>query len=92
MSIVSKLGLQTRVTITPTFSANDWQLYTYSVPCDEAAVKLNQALAEAVNAGLTRAEVEKRMDVAMFELRTFGAADTEPRYVLAEALDHVFRQ
>jgi hypothetical protein len=88
MSIVAKLAMS--VSIKPTFTANDWQLYTVSRPCEEAALKLNEALAAAVNAGMTRAQVMRRMDVVMTELREFGAADSEPSHLLDEVLGHIF--
>jgi hypothetical protein len=88
-SIVTKLAMS--VSIKPAFTANDWQLYTVSRSCDEAAVKLNEALAAAVNSGMSRNQVEARMDEVMMELRAFGAADTEPRQLLGDVMDRVFR-
>ncbi len=88
MSINAKLAMS--VSIKPSFTAEDWQLYTVSRPCEEAAAKLNEALAAAVNAGMTRRQVEERMDEVMSELARFGAADSEPANLLAEILDRVF--
>jgi hypothetical protein len=82
--------LNMKIHIMPTLSAADWQLYTSSMDCTYAAQRLNEKLAALVNQGLERREVEKEMSRLMNTLSEFGAADSEPFYVLELALNAVF--
>lgn len=74
----------------PVLTADDWELYMSKEGAEEAAVALNNALAEAVNAGMSGEEVESAMHGLMSRLSKFGAMDTEPRYVLTTLLRRIF--
>jgi hypothetical protein len=88
--MISKLGK--KVTIDPSLSGDDWQLYTQSRPeeCESAAQALNAALGAAVNCGKRRPEVQAAVWAVMAQLSKTGAYDTEPRGVLEDILDDVF--
>lgn len=85
---MNNLGI--RYNITAKFTASEWQLFTASMDCQDAANKLNAALEHAVNSGWSRYEVEDYMDRVMVKLREFGAADSEPSYFLYEVLDRIY--
>ena len=78
------------VRVKVSFTAEQWQLYTASMPCGSAATTLNIELNQYVNNGFTRAEVRTRMHVEMSRLRKTGAFDTEPRAFLETVLDEIF--
>lgn len=72
-------------------SARDWQLYTSMEGVGAAAAKLSAALRTALKAeGRTRASVQAAVSAVMVECRSFGACDTEPRWILADVLDWKF--
>lgn len=77
-------------TIRPSFTPEQWQLYTASVDCTHAARELNETLAEAVNAGNSRSEVQQKMSVVMKKNAYFGACDSEPRWFLEDVLDEIY--
>ncbi len=74
----------------PALSADDWELYTNEEGAEEAAQAINNALAEAVNAGLPPDQVEDHMHKIMLNIRGFGALDTEPRAVLRTILSRIY--
>ncbi len=75
----------------PMLDANDWELYGDREGGDSVAQLLNDKFAEAVNAGLTAAEVENVMHKTMISFSTkFGTLDTEPRQVLRALLRRVY--
>ena len=71
-------------------SASDWQLFTASMDCTKAAKALNKAFMKAVNSGLTRQQAQDFMDHIMWDMRDFGAADSEPTHTLIDLLDLVY--
>jgi hypothetical protein len=73
-----------------TLTADQWDLYTRSRDCSEAAEALNKTLEESINDGLSREEVVLMMDQVMVKYANYGAWDTEPRWVLEQILDEVF--
>lgn len=74
----------------PALTADDWELYTTKEGAEEAAQAINNALAEAVNAGLPADQVEDHMHKVMMGIRGFGALDTEPRQVLRVILSRIY--
>ena len=92
MAVMDYVNITRSVKIDPILTAHQWQLYTLSLPrtCDKAAKSINAALKKAVNSGLTRNEVYEAVEKVMYRLRNTGAADTEPRGVLADILDNIF--
>ena len=82
--------LNMTVNVDPTFTADDWQLYTSNEGSAEAAVELNTALKEAVAKYTERCDVEDAMHTAMGKLRNFGASDSEPRWFLQDILDKLY--
>ena len=86
-----KISLHTTLTELPKLTAEDWQLYTSSMNCDEAARILNSTLRAAVNAGgATRATVQKAMDCSMHSLANYGASNSKPRWLLFDILSLIY--
>ena len=81
--------LNKRVVIDPRFSWIDWSLYDGpgAVP---TAMDLNRKLAELVNNGHDRREVEAEMSELMANRSLMGANDTEPRAFLSKILEEVY--
>jgi hypothetical protein len=71
-------------------TAEDWQLYTASMDCGNAALELNQTFTGAVNSGFGRRQVRELMAIVMHTWREYGAEDTEPRSVVGDLVDRVF--
>lgn len=82
--------LNKSIHINPSFSWVDWDLYEGVNGTPAVAFNLNTRLAELVNRGEPRAHVEREMLALMEFYSSNGAADTEPRRLLAEVLDEVF--
>lgn len=72
------------------FTAEQWDLYTYDRDCTNAANDLNLALELAFNEGLTKSEVYDRVCKVMKSNAEYGAADSEPLYLLEKALDELY--
>lgn len=71
-------------------SGDDWQLYTKSMDCEKAAEKLNNTFVACVNLGLDKHQTRVKMNHIMGLNSKFGAADSEPVYVLGELINLVF--
>jgi hypothetical protein len=81
------------VKIDPKFSANDWQLYTASMPCKRAANALNSNLKKLVNTkGSTVDSVRSGMSSTMAKYSKFGAYDSEPIWFLDHILNQVYKE
>jgi hypothetical protein len=78
------------VKIDPKFSAEDWQLYTASMPCTKVANALNKSLKTLVNNGNTQQHVYESMITIMGLYSNHGASDTEPHWFLQHILSHVY--
>ena len=87
--------LNMRKVIYPTFTADDWQLYSDEEdgyqPSKAVAIVLNDKLRELVNAqGSTASKVYEGMAKVMYAHRDRGADDTEPRAFLRELLEKIY--
>ena len=78
---------QIEVNLTP----EQWQLFTVSMDCRMAAACLNAAFELHFNYGKPKNEVRNVMNKVMDEFASFGAADTEPGWVLEDLLDACYR-
>lgn len=80
--------------IQPSFTADEWGLYTstYPVECHVVAQHLNQVLREYVNRGETREEVERFLGYAMRDSAMYGACDAEAFQFLQRVLVTIFSQ
>lgn len=74
------------------YSAGRWELFDDMSGASHCARRLNHKFIELVNAGKDRDTVEREMENFMMqpENSQFGAADSEPRYVLRGLLRRVF--
>lgn len=79
-----------RVNVQCKLTDNQWELFTSFPGSIDAANSLNRVFENNVNAGGTRAAVQKAMSAEMHRLRAFGAGDTEPLRVLDYLLDMTF--
>lgn len=84
-----RLNKKVEVTIDPRFSWVDWELYEL-IGVEAAAEELNEALAEAVNSGISREGVEREMLKVRQELIEFGTMDGACFAQLRRILDVVF--
>ncbi len=72
-------------------SADEWQLYTRSMDCKQVARSLNRQFKYFCNVkGSTPEYVLEQMNKIRDQFSEFGAADTEPRYVLQDLINQVF--
>lgn len=82
--------IKVRRTVQLSLSAEDWQLFTNSMDCRDAALGINTGVALAINGAETRREAEKGAFAVLSNYADFGAADSEPLWILEAVLDHVF--
>lgn len=90
-------NLNKRVTIDPKFSADEWELYSFSddpgraQKLKEAAVALNKALKTAVNKkGSTRVDVDIATRKVMLKYSDCGARDIETLNFVFDILDEIY--
>jgi hypothetical protein len=88
MALRDKISIkkQVRLDLTP----DDWQLYTTSMDCKRAAIALNDTFEFWFNNGASREELMKYMYNVMKIWSEYGAADSEPMYVLDDLVDTVY--
>lgn len=87
------LSINRNVTIVADFSADQWCLYTVTVPkkkIDETAKTLNGWLEYYVNSGASRDTVFEGMYKIMQEHSKHGASDSEPYHFLERVLDEIY--
>lgn len=100
---MKNLNKTVSIKIDPKFTADDWQLYSFSdtpsmaTKSKLAARTLNTALKKAVNdmdTSLPKVDqwntAYKAVKVVMNRYSECGAEDTEPRYVLCDILDELY--
>ena len=69
---------------------DDWALYTATMDCKQVADQLNNTFVACVNQGLDKHQTFVKMNHAFNMFQSYGAADSDPRYVLDELLRTVF--
>lgn len=83
--------LNRKTTVQPALTARDWQLFSDMTGVNLVAQTLNEKLAELVNAeGSTPESVMKGMAPFMRTYSSFGATDSEPRWVLQDIIEAVY--
>jgi hypothetical protein len=78
--MTTTLAVAMQITIPTT--ADEWELYTTSMDCTEAAEALTQAVVNALTDPYEMTvyqRFKKHVDPVMFKYRNVGASDTEPR-------------
>lgn len=82
----------TAILTTLEVTAAEWQLFTfeYKKRCKLAASELNESIVFAVNAGCSRKETTRLVNVIQRRHRDLGADDTEPDQVLCSILDKIY--
>ena len=83
-------NLNKSIKIDPQFTAQEWELYTVTMECSRVALVLNSNLKKLVNAGNSMEIVEKKMHELMYRYSSYGAFDTEPRWLLSAILQEVY--
>ena len=81
------ITIERRVTVNLT--ADDWQLFTASMDCTEAARALNIAASEGLSLP-TAIEAFGHWEVVSDLWARYGASDTEPRCVMRDLIMQVF--
>ena len=88
MALRDKISIKKKVVLSLT--AADWQLYTTSMNCKRATIALNDTFEYWFNNGASREELMKYMHDVMKIWSEYGAADSEPMYVLDDLVDMVY--
>jgi hypothetical protein len=84
------LDIQTRTTISVLHvSADDWELYDLDGR-DDAALRMNAAIYDAVNNSTTRREAERLAIAALDAERYYGASDSEGWSMLNYIMTRVY--
>ena len=78
-----------KVTATVDLTADNWQLFTASMDCTEAAVALNKAATEALALPTAR-EAYKHFTKAQQKYADFGAWDSEPSWEFDAMVERVY--
>jgi len=84
------MTIEKRVQVTLDYTADEWELYSHRQGAADAAYEINVAIETAVNAGLTRREVETALDPVMHRHADLGALDGEPLSKLERILDKIY--
>lgn len=86
-------GIEIQRTIKVNITPEQWELYTDSFDAatmQTVAEQLNKSFEDAVNYGGSRSEVWQTVTATMNKLGQYGAADSEPYYVLENAMQTIF--
>lgn len=78
------------VTVNINLTADQWQLYTASMDCEPVAKILNGQFNHLANRHAPRDEFESAMEKLMREYSSYGASDSEPRWMLEDLLNEQF--
>ena len=95
--IMKKLNKTVKIVINPKFTAADWQLYSFRYdPAQRetskvAAKEINRALKVAVNKGKPRDITYDTVYKVMDKYSDQGATDSEPRDMLLDILDDIYK-
>lgn len=83
-------GLTINKQVALALTAEDWDLY--DMPESKVAAEaLNYVIMREVNAGMDRLSVKKKAYKVMSKYLDTGIMDTEPRAILQEILDEIYR-
>jgi hypothetical protein len=75
--------------VTVDLTADDWQLFTASMDCAQAAKALNRAASEGLSLPTATEAFAHWSTIADLWAR-YGASDTEPRWVMRDLVMQVF--
>lgn len=82
--------VKVKKTVSLSLTAEDWDLFSTKENVEAAANRLNVSLEHAVNSGMSQMEATRFMLREMEDLASYGAADTEPGYVLDDLLNIIY--
>lgn len=88
MNTTSRDGIIMERQVHLNLTADDWELYTESKDCTNAANAINEAIETAFNSGADLPTVRKAAWKVMHAYRFYGAEDSEPLW----KLDHLLNQ
>ena len=71
-------------------TAEQWDLFTNSMDCTEAANALNETFKAAFNSGRDAMEIRTIMEIIQSNYSNYGAYDTEPTQVIEALIRKVF--
>jgi len=89
MSIKQKIKFKP-IIVGMDLNAEDWNLYSNKPHAESVATNLNNTFIACVNQGLDKHQTRVKMNHIMGLNSKFGAADSEPIYVLGELINLVF--
>lgn len=72
------------------FTAEQWELYTESMDCTQAAMALNSALEQCFNEGMSKQDTLSWMLKLMDKYKEAGASDSEPVWFLEDVLSELY--
>ena len=75
--------------VTVNLTADQWQLFTVSMNCTQAAKALNRAASEGLSLP-TASEAFAHWEITSDRWANYGAADSEPRWVMRDLIAQVF--
>lgn len=82
--------LSRSVKVECSLTAEQWQLYTYSMKCGNAARALNAAVKRAARTEGTKPGFYREVEKVMCKYSKYGAYDSEPTWVLDEIADEIY--
>lgn len=85
---IGKVTMKAEVNVNLT--AEQWQLYTRSMKCDNAARSLNARMNKLFRTCDTPEEIQDGMWSVQSMYSSYGAIDTEPSYVIRCIIREVF--
>lgn len=89
MNLIDPYPILIERVVTVDLSADDWQLFTVSMDCDKAAKALNRAASEGLSMP-TATEAFVHWEAVSDQWAKYGAADSEPRWVMRDLIGQVF--
>ena len=79
-------------TVKISLCAEQWQLFTCSMDCDQAAEHINRSIERSFNQGDSREVCQKKALEAMKMNSKYGAMDSEPLWVLEDLIDFLYQK
>lgn len=85
-------GLVVNKLVEVRFTADQYELFTTSKDCTEAAAALNKIIETTVNGNMTRREAYDSISRVQAHYADYGAYDTEPSSLIRGILDTIYRE
>ena len=83
-------GLTVTKRFAVTLTADQWELYTCSMDCSDAALQLNAGMTGILNSGLGLSQSMRDAYHLLSQFRRYGATDSEPIRVAERLIEKAF--